>query len=90
MIKNIQQFPLLDTHQFILNAQTIIRMCNDGITEMEDHLECLRLELDNTPLEYEQNQIIEDIVACNLHMAVCEMSKSTIYSQLKQFSYILN
>jgi transcriptional regulator of acetoin/glycerol metabolism len=90
MKKDTEQFSLLGEHQFILNAQAIIRMCNDGITEMEDHLERLRLELDNAPLESEQEQIIEDIVACNLHMAACAMSKSAIYSQLKQFNHILN
>jgi hypothetical protein len=90
MIKDIEQFPLLNAHQSILNAQEIIRLCNEGISEMEDILERLRLELDNTPIAFEQEQIIEDIVTANLHLGVCVMGKNTVYSQLKSLNHILN
>ena len=90
MIKDIYQFPLLNTHQFILNTKEIIRLCDEGIQESESNLEQLRLELDNAVLEYEQDEIIENIVACNLHLGVCALSRSHAYSGLKQFDFILN
>jgi hypothetical protein len=90
MIKNIQQFPLLDTLQYILRSQAFISLCRNEIIEMENQVECLRMELDSTPLEYEQDQIAKDIVDCYLYIEVCETNKDKIYSRLKQFNFILN
>jgi len=90
MIKNIKDFPRLDAIQQYENGQEIIRLCNEGISEMEEHLERLRLELNNTPFEHEQEMIVEDIVRCNVHLSVCEASKTMVKDALNQLAPIFN
>ena len=90
MIKNIKDFPRLDAVQQYENGQEIIRLCNEGISEMEEHLERLRLELNTTPFEHEQEMIVEDIVRCNVHMSVCEASKIMVKNALTHLAPIFN
>ncbi len=90
MIKNIKDFPRLDLIQQYENGKEIIRLCNEGIQEIEDHLECLRLELNNTPFEHEQLDIVENIVSCNIHLSVCETSKVMVEDALKRITPLYN
>jgi hypothetical protein len=90
MIKNIKDFPRLDLIQQYENGKEIIRLCNEGIQEMEDHLECLRLELNTTPFEHEQHDIVKNIVSCNIHLSVCEASKVVIEDALKRITPLYN
>ena len=90
MIKNIKDFPRLDLFQQYENGKEIIRLCNEGIQEMEEHLEMLRLELNTAVLETEQVEIIEDIVRCNVHLSVCESSKMMVEDALKRIAPLYN
>lgn len=90
MIKNIKDFPRLDLIQQYENGKEIIRLCNEGIQEMEDNLECLRLELNTTPFEHEQMEIVENIVICNVHLSICEASKLKVEDALKLIVPIYN
>ena len=90
MIKNIKDFPRLDLIQQYENGKEIIRLYNEGIQEMEDHLERLRLELNNTPFEHEQLQIVDNIVVCNVHLTVCEESKMMLEAELKRLALLFN
>jgi hypothetical protein len=90
MIKDIRQFPRLDWIQQYENSKEIIRLCNEGIQEMEEQLEALRLELNTAVLDSEQMDIIENIVACNVHISVCESSKLMVENDLKRFAPLFN
>jgi len=90
MIKNIKDFPRLDLIQQYENGKEIIRLCNEGIQEMEDNLECLRLELNATPFEHEQMEIVDNIVICNVHLSICEASKLKVEDALKLIAPIYN
>jgi len=90
MIKNIKDFPRLDLIQQYENGKEIIRLCDETIQEIEDHLERLRLELNNTLFEHEQLQIVDDIVACNVHLSVCESSRMMVEDELKRFTPLFN
>jgi hypothetical protein len=90
MTKDIDQFPLLGAHKLISITQNIIKVSNEGITEMEVVLEELRSDLNSAILESEQDQILNDVVAAELHLVTCLVSKDMAYSQLKQVDFILN
>jgi hypothetical protein len=57
---------------------------------MEITLEQLRMELNTAVLECEQDNIVEQIVACNIHMSVCESSKLMIEGDLNALSFLYN
>jgi hypothetical protein len=84
-----QNIPIIEVHKYINTCQKIIRLCNEGISEMENTLDQLKIELSNN-LEFEQEQIIEDIVASNLHLEVCIVNKNMAYSGLNEFVHFLN
>lgn len=90
MIKDITHFPRLDMLQQYSNLKEIDRLCSDGIREMEITLEQLRMELNTAVLECEQDNIVEQIVACNIHMSVCESSKLMIEGDLNALSFLYN
>ncbi len=90
IIKDIKDFPRLDLFQQYENGKEIIRLCDEGIQEMEEQLEALQLELNTAVLETEQLDIIENIVACNIHMSICESSKLMVEDALKRIIPLYN
>jgi hypothetical protein len=90
MIKNIKDFPRLDVIQQYENGKEIIRLCNEGIKDMEEHLERLSLELNNTPFEHEQSEIVKDIITCNVHLSLCESSRMMAEDALKRLIPLYN
>jgi len=84
--KNLQ---LLNYYKIISLNKEIIKISNEGIFEMENILKELKSELNNS-LEFEQEEIIENIVAANLHLNLCVASKNMAYEHLKQFDFVLN
>ena len=90
MIKDITSFPRLNAVQQYSNLKEIDRLCSEGIKEMEDQLWALSQDIQNAFTDEEQELIVSEIVACNLHMSVCESSKLVIEGDLNRLSFIYN
>ncbi len=90
MIKNIKDFPRLDLFQQYENGKEIIRLCDESIQEMGEQLEALQLELNTVKLETEQMEIIENIVACSVHLSICESNKLMVEDALKRIIPLYN
>lgn len=90
MIKNIKDFPRLDLIQQYENGKEIVRLCDDGIKDMEKTILRLTVELDETPFEHEKHEIVKDIITCNVHLTVCEESKMALEAELKRLAPLYN
>jgi len=89
MIKNIKDFPRLDLIQQYENGKEIIRLCDEGIQEAEKIIRLLSIDLDKA-CEYEKQEIVKDIITCNIHLTICEKSRRVVENELKHLTPLFN
>ena len=90
MIKDKTQFPLLDKIVRWENAQEVLHCIKEGEEEIKNVLDTLKQELSSASLEYEQQEIGDMIVECNMALARYAASRFMVNIALNDIKPLLN